>query len=145
MVKSVTDLEPIAQTLVGLLPNHPIALFYGPMGAGKTTLIKAVCQALQVTDNVSSPTYSLVNEYKTATAQTVYHFDFYRMNSVEEAIDIGALEYFDSQNPCLIEWPQMVENLLPPNQIIVNIDIDTTNNHRTLSIYTLWKKVKKVA
>lgn len=106
------------------------------MGAGKTTLIKEVCKLLKVTDGVSSPTYSLVNEYATESGAAVYHFDFYRINSVDEAVDMGAVEYFDSGNVCLIEWSEKVETLLPYSVLIVNIDIQENNRIITLSTPT---------
>jgi tRNA threonylcarbamoyladenosine biosynthesis protein TsaE len=106
------------------------------MGAGKTTLIKEVCKLLNVTDGVSSPTYSLVNEYASQNGKPVFHFDFYRINSVEEAVDMGAVEYFDSGNVCLIEWPEKVEILLPYSVLLVNIDIQDNNRIITLSTPT---------
>ena len=88
-------------------------LFYGQMGVGKTTLIKELCKSLGVLDNISSPTFSLVNEYQTAKNDKVYHFDFYRIEDEEEAYDIGIEDYFDSKNWCFVEWPENIVNLLP--------------------------------
>lgn len=131
-VKSVKDLQLPAQKIAELALQHPVIAFNGPMGAGKTTLIKQVCAQLQVTDETSSPTYSLVNEYATQSGKPVYHFDFYRINDIEEALDMGALEYFDSGNTCLIEWPEKVETLLPKQILIVNIEI--TESYRIVTI-----------
>lgn len=122
-VKSIEDLQKPAQKIAELATNYPVIAFNGPMGAGKTTLIKQVCAQLHVTDETGSPTYSLVNEYATQSGKPVYHFDFYRINDLEEALDMGALEYFDSGNTCLIEWPEKVETLLPKQILLVNIEI----------------------
>lgn len=104
------------------------------MGAGKTTLIKAVCKALQVTDEITSPTFSLVNEYKTATGGTVYHFDFYRIRSIEEAYDIGYEDYFYSGNICLIEWPEKIAALLEGDELL-NIHLSkTTETSRSITL-----------
>jgi tRNA threonylcarbamoyladenosine biosynthesis protein TsaE len=97
--------------------------FDGEMGAGKTTLIKAVCKQLGVVDEVSSPTFSLVNEYKTTIGKTIYHFDFYRIKNIEEVYDIGYEDYFFSGNICLIEWPEKVSELLE-NEDIFSIKIE---------------------
>lgn len=96
-------------------------IFEGEMGAGKTTLIKAVCKLLGVEDTVQSPTFSIVNEYRSAGGGTVYHFDFYRIREAEEAVHIGAEEYFYSGNLCLIEWPSKVEPLLPDNYLKITL------------------------
>jgi tRNA threonylcarbamoyladenosine biosynthesis protein TsaE len=132
VVKSIEDLQLPAQKIAELSSQHPVIAFNGPMGAGKTTLIKQVCVQLHVTDETSSPTYSLVNEYATQNGKPVYHFDFYRINDIEEALDMGALEYFDSGNTCLIEWPEKVETLLPKQILIVNIEI--TESYRIVTI-----------
>ena len=99
--------------MISFAQATPVWLFYGEMGAGKTTLIKALCQAWEVEDTVSSPTFALVNEYRTSKGQVVYHFDFYRIEDEEEATDIGLEEYFYSQRYCLVEWPTKIRNLLP--------------------------------
>ncbi len=100
-----------------------VVAFEGEMGAGKTTLISALAKAMAVLDDVSSPTFSLVNEYETATGQPVYHFDFYRIDSVEEAERIGAAEYLDSGYLCLVEWPARVEPLLPVPRLEVRLAV----------------------
>lgn len=101
-----------------------IFAFYGKMGAGKTTFIKAICKALGVKDNVNSPTFTLINEYSSNRGFPIYHFDFYRINKLSEAYDIGAEEYFAGNGLCLIEWPEKIEEILPEDVIKVTI---TTN------------------
>jgi tRNA threonylcarbamoyladenosine biosynthesis protein TsaE len=110
-----------------------ILLFYGEMGAGKTTLIKEICSLLDIEDKISSPTFSLVNEYKSRQGESVYHFDFYRIEDEEEAMDIGFEEYIDSEKWCLIEWPQNIENLLPLKSSAIQIQI-LENGNRSLTI-----------
>ena len=113
--------------------NNSIVCFNGPMGAGKTTLISALCSKWKVQDQVSSPTFSIVNQYETHKKGTLFHFDFYRLSCIEEALDIGVEEYFDSGNICLIEWGEQIKSLLPDN--INNIDVAIMqNDFRTLKI-----------
>ena len=99
--------------------GHTIVAFEGEMGAGKTTLIRALSATLGIADDVSSPTFALVNEYRDGRGEPVYHFDFYRLDSAEEAARVGAVEYFDSGYLCLVEWPTRVAELLPPHQLLV--------------------------
>ncbi len=110
--------------------NNKILLFYGEMGTGKTTLIKELLKQLGVREIVSSPTFSLVNEYLSNNKEIIYHFDFYRIENEEEAYDIGIEEYFDSDNRCFIEWPGKVENLLPLGAVAIHlvINMDDTRN-----------------
>ena len=103
--------------------ENKILLFYGQMGVGKTTLIKEICRQLGVLDNISSPTFSLVNEYQTSTQEIIYHFDFYRIDDEEEALDMGIEDYFESQNWCLIEWPENIENLLPLDAVEIHLTL----------------------
>jgi tRNA threonylcarbamoyladenosine biosynthesis protein TsaE len=103
--------------------GHPIVAFEGEMGAGKTTLIRALCAALGVEDDVSSPTFALVNEYRDGRGRPIYHFDFYRVDSEEEAARLGAAEYFDSGYLCLVEWPSHVAGLLPPPRLLVELAV----------------------
>ena len=113
--------------------GHSVVAFEGEMGAGKTTLIRALGAALGVADDVSSPTFSLVNEYRDGRDKPVYHFDFYRLDSEEEASGLGAAEYFDSGYLCLVEWPARVAGLLPAAYLQVNLTV-TGSESRELSI-----------
>ena len=103
--------------------GRSVIAFEGEMGAGKTTLIRALCAAFGVADDVSSPTFALVNEYRDGQQQPVYHFDFYRINSLDEALRMGAAEYFDSGYLCLIEWPSRIAELLPTERLTVKISV----------------------
>ncbi|MDO7886379.1 tRNA (adenosine(37)-N6)-threonylcarbamoyltransferase complex ATPase subunit type 1 TsaE [Hymenobacter cheonanensis] len=113
--------------------GQPIVAFEGEMGAGKTTLIRALCAALGVEDDVSSPTFALVNEYRDGRGLPIYHFDFYRVDSEEEAARLGAAEYFDSGYLCLVEWPSHVAGLLPPQRLLVELAV-TGPESRLLTI-----------
>ena len=108
-------------------------LFYGDMGVGKTTLIKELIKQLGVDEHVSSPTFSLVNEYLSSDKKHIYHFDFYRIKDQEEAYDIGIEDYFDSPNWCFIEWPDNIKDLLPLEHVEIHLD-NTNNNTRLISI-----------
>ena len=130
-IHSLNELDKAAITLRDFAGQEKIFVFQGDMGAGKTTFIKAIAHAMGVTELVSSPTFSIVNEYL-ANDQTIYHFDFYRIKSLQEAYDIGYEEYFYSGNYCFIEWPERIEELLPENYL--KIEITTLSEHeRTLS------------
>lgn len=131
---SLTELRTIAEEVLATA-SHKILLFYGEMGVGKTTLIKELCNVLGVEDIASSPTFSLVNEYKTNTNETVYHFDFYRINDEEEAYDMGVEDYFYSNNWCLVEWPENVKNLLPLDTVSVSISL-LENGQRNIQLKT---------
>ena len=113
--------------------DYKIWIFDGEMGAGKTTLIKSICKNLGVIDEVSSPTFSIVNEYKTVDGKTVYHFDFYRIKSIEEVYDMGVEDYFNSGNICLIEWPEKIKEILE-NEIALQIFINLKNSQRFIEI-----------
>ncbi len=115
------------------LGDRKIVAFYGSMGAGKTTFIKAICDVLGVTDTVNSPTFAIVNEYLAASGSSIYHFDFYRIKKIEEAYDFGYEDYFYSGNLCLIEWPELIEELLPEDTVRVHI-AETGEGERTLSV-----------
>lgn len=119
-VKLLSELPKVAATLLSDFPSSRIFLFFGEMGAGKTTFIKAICKELGVTDTVSSPSYSIVNEYQFPDGQ-LYHFDFYRLKNETEALDMGYEEYFYNGNYCLIEWPEKIINLWPPEFVKVKI------------------------
>jgi tRNA threonylcarbamoyladenosine biosynthesis protein TsaE len=117
------ELEKVSQAIVNLAEQYPIVAFRGELGAGKTTLIKNMCKLLGVKDDVSSPTFSIVNEYCSISEQRIYHFDFYRLESEEEAFDIGVEDYFYSGGFCWIEWPSKIEGLLPEKRLEVNISV----------------------
>jgi len=122
--KNESELIPAASRLLGLFSQSRVFALYGAMGAGKTTFIKAICACLGVGDLVQSPSFSIVNEYRTTTGQSVFHFDFYRIRKIEEVYDIGYEDYFYSGNYCFIEWPEMIETLLPEETIRVRITGD---------------------
>ncbi|MBC8987134.1 tRNA (adenosine(37)-N6)-threonylcarbamoyltransferase complex ATPase subunit type 1 TsaE [Pedobacter sp. N36a] len=119
-VKNLAGLDEAAQKVLEFAQNERFFIFEGDMGAGKTTFIKALTKALGVTDVVSSPTFSIVNEYEGKDV-IIYHFDFYRLKNLQEAYDIGYEEYFYSEHICLIEWPEKVEELLPEHYVKIEI------------------------
>lgn len=124
----------ISQKILEISKNVRIFAFHGELGAGKTTLIKYLCRELGVEETVSSPTFSLVQEYVSAEG-SVYHFDFYRINSEIEAYDIGVEEYFDSGSYCFIEWPEKIPTLLPDEAVQINIEtIDPHQRRITLTL-----------
>jgi tRNA threonylcarbamoyladenosine biosynthesis protein TsaE len=129
---SLENLSEVATELISSAKNKTL-LFYGQMGVGKTTLIKEICKQLGVLDTISSPTFSLVNEYETSKSEKVFHFDFYRIAQEEEALDIGIEEYFDNNDWCLIEWPENIENLLPLDAEEIHLSI-LENQNRNIQI-----------
>ncbi len=129
IAKTVDDLESIGREMLKN-DNQRIFAFFGKMGAGKTTFIKAFCSLLGVTDNVASPTFSIINEYRTVDGEMVYHFDFYRMKSLAEILDLGTEDYFYSGSYCLIEWPEIIGELLPENSLKVKIEVDESTSYR---------------
>lgn len=120
-IPSPEALGEAARQFVSAMGDHRVFALYGKMGVGKTTFTKAVCQALGVTDAVNSPTFAIVNEYETADGKPVYHFDFYRIKHLAEAQDMGCDDYFYSGYLCLIEWPELIEPLLPEDAVRVDI------------------------
>jgi tRNA threonylcarbamoyladenosine biosynthesis protein TsaE len=130
---SLADLETTAKEVLNFAKEDNILLFEGEMAAGKTTLIKEICRQVGVEEAVSSPTYALVNEYETSKGEVIYHFDFYRIADEAEALDMGATEYFDSGNKCLVEWPERVKNLLPTEFVEVTIE-KGTGEARTITL-----------
>lgn len=129
------QIDQAAQYLIDRL-NSPIICFEGDMGAGKTTLISRLCKLWKVDDSISSPTFSIVNQYHSKTKGKIYHFDFYRLNNTEEALDIGVEEYLDSQNHCLIEWSERIKNILPPDHDKVEIKVNEDQS-RTINIVSI--------
>lgn len=130
--KSIADLDAICEKLIEQF-NHKVVLFYGEMGNGKTTLIKQLCKKLGVSEATSSPTFSIVNEYKTDDQKTIYHFDFYRIKDENEVLDFGYEEYLYSGNICFIEWPEKIPTMLPENVVKIHINLDE-NNNRVISV-----------
>ena len=122
-IASLSDLPKVAQMLLEQLGGRNVVAFFAPMGAGKTTLIAEIVAALGSGDVVTSPTFALVNEYDTGEGGVVYHFDFYRINRIEEVFDMGYEEYFYSGDLCLVEWPEKVEQLLPDDTMVVQIEV----------------------
>ena len=121
IIHSLEDIKRAASEFVALIGNHRIFAFYGHMGAGKTTFIKAICEELGVTDAVSSPTFAIVNEYA-STMGSIYHFDFYRIKRSTEVLDLGFEDYAYSGNLCLMEWPELIEEFLPEETVEVHIE-----------------------
>lgn len=128
----LSDLPEIARWVLESSASR-ILLFHGPMGSGKTTLIKEITHQLGVDHVTSSPTFSLVNEYHSKNDEIIYHFDFYRIESEEEAFDMGIEEYFDKEAWCFIEWPEKVENVLPLESVVINLTINQDDT-RTIEI-----------
>lgn len=122
IIFSIDQLEEVAQKIIANNPKKVI-LFHGEMGVGKTTLIKQLCKTLGVTGATSSPTFSLVNEYESDDNQLVYHFDFYRLNKEEEALDMGVDDYLYSGNWCFIEWAEKIPNLIPETHSVITISL----------------------
>lgn len=120
-INHLEKLNDITEYIVTLTKNNSIFCFYGNLGAGKTTLIKKICEQLQVTDTITSPTYPIINEYTTIDKQTIFHIDLYRLKSIEEALNIGIEEYLYSGNICFIEWPNNFESLFTEKHIKIKI------------------------
>lgn len=120
-INHIDDINEVARQFVDQMGDHKIFAFYGKMGAGKTTFIKAMCEELGVTDVINSPTFAIVNEYMDGKGEAIYHFDFYRIKRVEEVYDIGFDEYIYSGNLCLMEWPELIEQLLPEETVRIDI------------------------
>jgi tRNA threonylcarbamoyladenosine biosynthesis protein TsaE len=124
------NLKSAAELLLKKYPTQKFFSFYGEMGAGKTTLIKMICELLHVTDVVNSPTFSIINVYKTKNFKEIFHFDLYRLKTVEEVYDIGYEDYFYSDSYCFVEWAEKIENLLPDSNVKVFIDVDQKRGAR---------------
>ena len=117
----MSEINKVAEKFIEAHPADRLFAFYGKMGSGKTTFIKALCEKLQVTDYVTSPTFALINVYETEQSNEIYHFDFYRIKGLNELYDLGYEEYFFSDSYCFVEWPELIEPLLPPNTVKVTI------------------------
>lgn len=124
IIRNLADLDRAAGAFLEAIGDHRLIAFYAPMGAGKTTFTTALCKHLGVReDAVSSPTFAIVNEYRTGSGEAMYHFDFYRITKPEEALDIGLYDYLDSGRLCLMEWPENIEDLLPEETLKVHITV----------------------
>ena len=121
-IDDLAHINEAAKQFVAAMGDNTIFAFYGHMGAGKTTFIKAICEEMGVDDVITSPTFAIVNEYETSEEDTIYHFDFYRIKKIEEVYDMGYEEYFYSGNLCFIEWPELIEDLLPEDATKVTIE-----------------------
>jgi tRNA threonylcarbamoyladenosine biosynthesis protein TsaE len=131
--RNLEDLDFISRKIIEIIGDNRIVAFYGKMGAGKTTLIKSICKNLTYKDVVTSPTFTLVNEYRTEKGEIIYHFDFYRVRKLEEIYDFGYEDYFFSGNYCFIEWPEIAQGLLPAGTINVKIE-ELSDHSRQISI-----------
>ena len=132
-IASLEDLDRAAREFLEAIGEATLVAFYAPMGAGKTTFTTAVCKALGVQeDAISSPTFAIVNEYRSGAGEPIYHFDFYRIERPEEALDIGLYDYLDSDALCLMEWPENIEGLLPEETLRVHIAVNPDGS-RTVS------------
>jgi tRNA threonylcarbamoyladenosine biosynthesis protein TsaE len=131
-IRDIADLERAAAEFLEKIGNNTLVAFFAPMGSGKTTFTTALCKVLGVTDPVGSPTFAIVNEYMRADGEPMYHFDFYRINKLEEAIEIGLYDYLDSGYLCIMEWPENIEDLLPEDTLYVRITVNPDQS-RTLS------------
>jgi len=121
-IKSLDTIRDTAREFIKNMEGRTVFAFYGAMGAGKTTFVKAVCEELGVKDVVNSPTFAIINEYEVDGKERIFHFDFYRINKPEEAFDFGYEDYFYSGSICFIEWPEKIEALLPENCVKVTIE-----------------------
>ena len=126
------ELDEIAKALLAIFGNQKKVVFFGEMGVGKTTLIKAICKVLNVQDEVVSPTFSMVNEYHNKSGEVIYHFDFYRIKSKEEIYDLGYEEYFYSDAYCFVEWPEKAFGLVKENKVQVQIKVE--NEKRIIKV-----------
>lgn len=135
-ITKVKALEKAAKELIEQFPGQRVFAFYGKMGAGKTTFIQSICRKLGSPDNITSPTFALINEYKTTLEESIFHFDFYRIKEMEEAFDLGYEDYFYSGSYCLIEWPEKIEPLLPQRHVAVNIEV-TDKDERIITALPL--------
>ncbi len=123
-VFGLQDLDAISKDIIRSAQGLPVWVINGEMGAGKTTLAKSICRELSVTEVVSSPTFSIINEYKTAEGKSIFHFDFYRLKSEVEAFDIGVNEYFESGSICLVEWAEKIPSLIPEHYFEITLQIN---------------------
>ena len=128
--KAIDDLPALVKQIVDYAGEEKMWLFLGEMGAGKTTLIQNICRVLGVVDTTTSPTFSIVNEYRDRNDESIYHFDFYRIKDETEAMDIGVEEYFDSGKLCLVEWPEKIPSLIPNQYLSIIISLETQTSRK---------------
>lgn len=132
-IKDLSSIDEAAKKFLNEIGDNRLIAFYAPMGAGKTTFTTALCRALGVADDaVSSPTFSIVNEYRTSDGESLFHFDFYRITKIAEALDIGFYDYIDSGCLCLMEWPENIEEIIPEETLRVHISVNSDES-RSLS------------
>ena len=131
-IKSIDTIHDTAREFINNLGSHRVLAFYGKMGAGKTTFTKAVCEALGVEDVITSPTFAIVNEYTAGNGEPIYHFDFYRIKKLEEVYDMGYEDYFYSGHLCIMEWPELIEDILPDDTLRITI-AENDDGTRTIS------------
>lgn len=133
-INSIEQIHQAAKEFIAAMGDNTVFAFYGKMGAGKTTFIKAICEELGVTDVINSPTFAIVNEYRSDEAgELIYHFDFYRIQKLDEVYDMGYEDYFYSGALCFIEWPELIDELLPGDAVKVNIS-EETDGTRTVIV-----------
>ena len=123
-IEDLSKIHEAAREFVANMGESTVFAFYGKMGAGKTTFVKAICEELGVEDVITSPTFALVNEYTAGNGDSIYHFDFYRIKKIEEVYDMGYEDYFYSGNLCFLEWPELIEDLLPEDCTKVTITVE---------------------
>lgn len=135
-IQDINSLSAAAKEFVAVMGDETVYAFHGEMGAGKTTFIRALVEQLGVdADEANSPSFSIINEYRSdTTAELIYHFDLYRLESVEDVLEIGVEDYFDSGALCLLEWPERIEPLLPDDTVVVKITVNPEDNSRLLTV-----------
>ena len=124
ITSSLLELKPVIDSILEFIPNYPLILLKGEMGSGKTTLIREFCNTVGVFDNVSSPTFTIINEYNTADNKKVYHADLYRISQIKELMDTGIMEYIENKNTFFIEWPELLEDFIDCNYMIITIETE---------------------
>jgi tRNA threonylcarbamoyladenosine biosynthesis protein TsaE len=132
-IESIDKIDEVAREFIKKMGDKKVYAFNGKMGAGKTTFIKAICESMGVQETINSPTFSIVNEYEAKNGDIIYHFDCYRINKIQEALDFGAEEYLNSGNICFLEWAENIAPLLPDSITNVNIE-EITNGTRKIEI-----------
>ena len=135
IINTKRNLPGAARKLLEYAGDKKVFALYGSMGAGKTTIIKAICEVLGVTDIVTSPTFTLVNEYRTDIGESVYHIDFYRIKKQEEVFDFGIEEYLTGETYCFLEWPELIEEILPKDKVSVRITVEDNEQRKLMISY----------